>query len=157
MMRNQPRLVSALGVGLICACATALVYSPAFFNDPSQGPGVALFIWLAAVLGAAPLTAFLMNRRRPTATDRPRRLLTGLPQLPLLVLLTQVNLWVDVRSGYLPPGTSEHAMAYGFGTILSAFGGLLLWVLVGSAAGRGASRSAVSEHGDPEPSTTGNG
>jgi hypothetical protein len=104
---------------------TVAVFVPEFFRDPSQVEsswGITL-VWLVALLVAAPVTAYLINRRRAVATTVGRAALVGLPQLPLVVLLMVVDVWFDVRSGYLLAGSGEEAMSYGIGSVVaSVFG-----------------------------------
>ena len=75
-----------------------------------------------------------MNRRRPFATDAPRALQSGLPQLPLAVGLVVLDVWLEVRTGYLLAGSGEEAMSYGIGGVLSAAVGLLVTMLVAVGA-----------------------
>lgn len=124
------------------AAATTVVYTPSLFFQPTLWDNVAGYVslvWLAVLISAAPLTAALVNRRRPVATTHPRSRLLGLPQLPLALGLVWLDIWLDVRSGYLLPGY-EVEMALGFGTIMAVGFGLLLTVLVAAAGRFGAAR-----------------
>jgi hypothetical protein len=125
---------------LLPAAATTVVYSPMFLFRPDSAPAFVGQIWFPLLLVAAPVTAALVNRRRPVATTMARAWLLGLPQLPLAVGLMRLDIWLDVRSGYLLAGSGEVQMALGFGTILAAGIGLLLTVLVAAAAHFGARR-----------------
>jgi hypothetical protein len=60
--------------------------------------------------------------------------------LPLAVGLMWLDIWLDVRSGYLLAGSGEVQMALGFGTAMAAGVGLLLTVLVVAAGRFGARR-----------------
>lgn len=51
-----------------------------------------------------------------------------------------VDIWLDVRSGYLIAGSGEVEMALGFGTVMAVGVGLLLTVQVYAAARVGAVR-----------------
>jgi hypothetical protein len=51
-----------------------------------------------------------------------------------------IDIWLDVRSGYLIAESGEVEMARGFGTVMAVGVGLLLTVLVLAAACIGASR-----------------
>lgn len=125
---------------LLPAAATTVVYAPMFLFRPDGAPAFVGQIWLPLLLLAAPVTAALVNRRRPIATTMARAWLLGLPQLPLAVGLMWLAIWLDVRSGNLLAGSGDVQMALGFGTILAAGIGLLLTVLVAAAARFGARR-----------------
>lgn len=127
---------------LLPAAVTVAVFVPEFFRDPSQVEsswGITL-VWLVALLVAAPVTAYLINRRRAVATTVGRAALVGLPQLPLVVLLMVVDVWFDVRSGYLLAGSGEEAMSYGIGSVVASVFGAILLVLVAVTARLGARR-----------------
>lgn len=129
---SQSRLLVAISVP---AAATTLAYVPEFFSDPSTGLGP----MGAVIVVAAPMVAYLMNRRRPVATNLSRALLVGLPQVPLLVVLVLFDVWLDVRSGYLLTGSGEVDMAVGFGSVFALGLGVVLAALVAAAARFGAS------------------
>ncbi len=126
-MRLHAGLLMAMALP---AVATTLAYVPAFFSDP----GARGSIWPAVALIAAPAAAYLVNRRRPVATNLRRALLIGLPQVPLSVALAMFDVWLDVRSGYLLADSGEEAMAYGFGSVFALGSGLALAALVAAAA-----------------------
>jgi hypothetical protein len=142
-MAGEPTVMTVLRSSLIPAAVTVLVFSPEFFRDPAaaeSAPAVTI-VWLAALVTSAPIAAYLVNRRRATATDVARSVLTGIFQLPLIMLLVAFDVWLDVRSGYLLAGSGEEAMAYGIGTTLSTSFGIILVALVALAARLGARRS----------------
>jgi hypothetical protein len=128
---------------LLPAAATAVAYSPMVLSRPDlwdNVPGVVGPAWFALLVLAAPVTAALVNRWRPIATTGARAWLLGLPQLPLAVGLMRLDIWLDVRSGYLLAGSGEVEMALGWGTVMATVVGLLLTVLVAAAARFGAGR-----------------
>ncbi len=136
-------VMSALGAAVPPAAATTIVFLFEFFRDPAateDAPALTL-LWVGVLLVAAPITAYVVNRRRAVATDALRSLVIGAPQLPLLVLLVTIDVWLDVQSGYLLAGSGEEAMSYGIGTTVAAIFGLILVVLVAVAARVGARRS----------------
>jgi hypothetical protein len=128
---NQSRLLAAMSVP---AAATTLAFVPEFFFDPRTGGS-----WAALTVVAAPVVAYLMNQRRPVATNLCRALLVGLPQVPLCVALELFDVWLDVRSGYLLAGSGEVAMAVGYGSVFALGFGVVLAALVAAAARFGAS------------------
>lgn len=131
------------------AVATALVFVPEFFRDPAgaqTAPAVTL-IWLLAVLTAAPVVAHVVARRRP-AVGAGGALIVGLPQLPLVVALAMLDVWFDVRSGYLLAGSGEEAMSYGIGSTVATVVGSVLAGLVAVSSRWGARR-------EPPPRSTG--
>lgn len=141
---SRASFMAALRGALAPAAVTLLLFVPEYFRDPAEsGDAPALtLIWAGVLLVGAPATAFVMNRRAPVATDGLRGLLIGVPQLPLVVLLMAIDVWLDVQSGYLLAGSGEEAMAYGLGTTVAGIFGLLLAILVAAAARRGARRPA---------------
>lgn len=125
------------------AAATTLVYAPMLLFRPDlwdNVPGHVGLVWFAVLVLAAPVTAALVNRRRPVATALARSWLMALPQLPLALGLVWLDIWLDVRSGYLLAESGEVEMALGFGTVMAVGVGLLLTVLVHAAARVGAAR-----------------
>lgn len=145
---TRSRRASFMGTlrgALLPAAVTLLLFGPEFFRDPadSEDAPVLTLIWAGMVLVGAPATAFVMNRRVPLATDGKRGLLIGVPQLPLVVLLVAMDVWLDVQSGDLLAGSGEVAMAYGIGTTMAGIFGLLLAVLVAAAARSGARRFSL--------------
>jgi hypothetical protein len=125
---------------LLLPAAATTVITLMFLFRPDGAPAFVEQIWFPLLLLAAPVTAALVNRRRPIATTMERAWLLGLPQLPLAVGLMWLAIWLDIRSGNLLAGSGEVEMALGFGTILAAGIGLLLTVLVAAAARFGARR-----------------
>lgn len=125
------------------AVATTVAYTPNLLFRPDLWdhlPGFVVLVWFVGLVLAAPVTVALMNRNRPVATTQARRWLLGLPQTPLVVGLMWIDIWLDVRSGYLLAGSGEVEMARGLGTVMAVGVGLLLTVLVPAAARIGASR-----------------
>lgn len=135
MARPSQVHTSLLVATVLPMVATTLAFVPAFFSDPSTGglilPGLAMV--------AAPVAAYLINRRRPAATNLRRALLVGLPQLPLYVALQLIDVWLDVRSGYILADSGEVTMAVGFGAMFALGFGVLLAGLVAASARLGAS------------------
>ena len=130
---------------LFPVAATVVVYGPQLVTNAGQWDDVVPVVaigWLIVLLLAAPVVAFLMNRRRPFATDASRALQSALPQLPLAVGLVLLDVWLEVRTGYLLAGSGEEAMSYGIGGVLSGAVGLLLTMLVAVGARLGAHRSS---------------
>jgi hypothetical protein len=125
---------------LLPAAATTVVYAPMLLFRPDGVPGFVDLVWFPLLVLAAPVTAAFVNRRRPVATTMARAWLLGLPQLPLAVGLMWLDIWLDVRSGYLLADSGEVQMALGFGTAMAAGIGLLLTVLVAAAACFGSGR-----------------
>lgn len=126
---------------LFPVAATVVVYSPQLVTDAGQLDDVVPVVtigWLVVLLLTAPVVAFLMNQRRPFATDSFRALQTGLPQLPLAVGLVVLDVWLEVRTGHLLAGSGEEAMSYGIGGFLSVALGSLLTTLVAVGARLGA-------------------
>ena len=121
--------------------ATTVVFAPMFLFRADIWENVPRFFgpaWFVVLLLAAPVTALLINRRLPVATTAGRALLLGLPQLPLAIALMWLDIWLDIRSGYLLAGSGEVEMAYGYGTVMAAGVGLLLVLSVAVAARYGA-------------------
>jgi hypothetical protein len=131
---RRPRLAPG---ALWAVAATAVVYSPQLVidaGDVSRLPGGVMIAWLVLLGAAAPTVAALVNRSAPAASSALRALAVGVPQVPTAMGLAALDVWLEVRSGYLLAGSGEEAMAYGIGTVVSAIGGLALMLLVAVAA-----------------------
>ncbi len=129
---------------LLPAAATTAAYVPMILTRPNLWMDMPWFIhrlWFFGLILAAPVTAALVIRRWPVATTLARAFLVGLPQLPLAVVLLWLDVWLDVRSGYLLAGSGEVSMALGFGTVMAIGVGLVLTFLVSAAA-----RFAAANH-----------
>jgi hypothetical protein len=133
---------SVLVVGLWPALATVVLFAPEFLRDPAQAEETRWFtvVWLVAVLLAGPVTAYLVGQRRQVAPTASLAFVVGLPQLPVVLVLMSIDVWLDVQRGYLLAGSGEEAMSYGIATTLGAAAGLLLVVLVALAARVGTAR-----------------
>jgi hypothetical protein len=142
------------------ALATTVVILPQLPLNEGQLAELPEFVglaWLGVLLTAAPVTAYVVARRSRRG-HRGAIALAGIPQVLLVVALIRLDIWLEVRSGYLLPDSGEEAMAYGLGTIIGALLGLLLAVLVttgallGSLASRRSSRPTTgtfrSDHGN---------
>lgn len=124
--------------------ATVGLYSPMLLFRPNlweDVPGAVHATWFALLVLAAPIVATLVNRRRPVATSATRAWLLGVPQLPLALGLMWLDIWLDVRSGYLLAGSGEVEMALGFGTVMATVIGVTLMLLVAAASRFGATRN----------------
>ena len=129
-----------LSIVVVPAAVTLLVYVPELVTDAGQMaevPAPVRWAELAILLCAAPAVAAVIARRARVRVDDRVAVVAGLAQLALAVLLVRIDVWIEVRSGYLLAGSGEEAMAYGLGTIASVVGGLLLATLVGLAARAG--------------------
>lgn len=152
MAAPEPDQVGLLSAVALPASVTALCFVPGLFSDPStQG-----LSWLGAALVAAPGAAYLVNRRRPVVTNLGRAILVGLPHIPLCLALMLLDVWLDVRSGYLLAGSGEVAMAVGVGAVFALGLGIVLAGLVAASSRLGASgharrRSRAGAHADVEP------
>jgi hypothetical protein len=126
----------------LLAAVTAVVFAVELLRDPSGAEAAPLvtLVWLVALLLAAPVVAYLANRRRPVAVDVTRAALVAMPQLPVVVALMAVDVWLDVQRGYLAAGSGEEAMSYGIGVTVSTVAGLVLVALVAGSARLGARR-----------------
>ena len=120
---------------LLPALATALTLAPVLFNPPEQVP---LMVGLLLV-SSAPAVALVVNWRWPAATNKDRAAWAALPQVAIVPLMVRLDVWLDVRSGYLLRDSGEEAMAYGIGTVFGVLVGIVLVVLVGFAGRLGAS------------------
>lgn len=121
------------------SAATTLLFIPILLRSPSTTEALPAF-WLVAFVAAAPLTAYLLNRRLHADLGVVESLLVGLPQLPVIVLLSVAGVWLDVQRGFLLAGSGEEAMSYGIGISVSAVAGAVLLVLVAVAARLGGIR-----------------
>ena len=133
---NPPRKWSGRRVALLAAVpalATVLVFIPVMLRSPSTTQTLPA-LWLPALLVAAPLTAYLVSRRVGARLSVASSLLAGLPQLPLIVLLSAASIWLDVQRGHLIAGSGEEAMSYGIGTTVAILAGIVLLILVSAAA-----------------------
>lgn len=131
---------SLSGVGWVAAAsvvATTLVFVPILVRSPSTThavpPGWLLFLTLAA-----PLSAYLVSRLRGVVPSMLMSVLVGLPQVPLVVLLSALATWLDVRRGHLMAGSGEEAMSYGIGTTVAFAVGIFLLVAVAAGTQLGA-------------------
>lgn len=123
------------------AAATVLVFIPVVLRNPSTTEAAPAG-WLVAMLLAAPVTAYLSSRRLGPSWGFAFSLLIGLPQLPLIVLLSAASVWLDVQRGHLLAGSGEEAMSYGIGITVAFIAGIILLILVAAAAMLGARRRA---------------
>ena len=137
------RTVTSLAA-VLPALATALLLVPLLLLlEPDDVPRRRwVLLWFLLLISAAPVVAYVVNRIRPTATDGNRAMWAGLPQVVTLPAMIRLDVWLDVRSGYYVAGSSEEAMAGGFGTMAGAVGGCVLMLLVARSGQAGASRSA---------------
>lgn len=138
-----PPALAVVQATLVLVAVTTLVFVPELFRDPAdtERAPVLTIAWVVCLAGAAPLAAYVINRRKPIATDLLRTLLLALPQLPLLVLLARADVWLDVQRGYLLENSGEEAMSYGIGTTVAVAFGLLVVALVALAARSGTPRT----------------
>ncbi|HEX7196611.1 MAG TPA: hypothetical protein VF364_07220 [Candidatus Limnocylindria bacterium] len=97
-------------------------------------PTPARWAQMVLLLGAAPVVAVAIALRTRADVDRRAAAAAGLAQLAVAVVLVRLDVWIEVRTGYLLAGSGEEAMAYGLSTIAGVVGGLVLAVLVGLAA-----------------------
>lgn len=121
------------------SAATTLLFIPILLRSPSTTEALPAF-WLVAFVAAPPLTAYLLNRRLHADLGVVESLLVGLPQLPVIVVLSVAGVWLDVQRGFLLAGSGEEAMSYGIGISVSAVAGAVLLVLVAVAARLGGIR-----------------
>lgn len=140
LMHRHP----AATVSAAAAAALVAAYSPQLLMDSGQFASLPLAMrlgWLALVLASPPLVAFLVSRRH-RRTSAGTWFWVGLPLPVAATLLARLDVWLEVRSGYLLAGSGEEAMAYGIGTAVGIAGGTLLAALVTAAAwmGTGAGR-----------------
>lgn len=137
-----------VALSLLPAAATAVVYLPHLLTDSdvmAGFPGVVMLAWLALLLLAAPLVAVAVNRSLRVRLDLPRELVVAGTQLAVAVALVRLDVWLEVRSGYLLANSGEEAMAYGIGGVVSVLVGVVLGALVVLAAGVAARHQAVRQ------------
>ena len=124
---------------VLLAAVSSIVFGPQLATNPAEFPAGLNLVWLALLLSAAPVAAFVLTRRRgplgPVQME-----VVSLSQIGITVALVRLDTWLDVRSGYLTAGSGDAAMAYGFGFVLSLIVGALLAVLVLVGAGAGGRR-----------------
>ena len=130
--------------------ATAVAYSPQLVTDAGQvsrAPAALTWAWLVLLLVAAPVVAGVLARRWRPVAGVAQALLVGLPQLLAVLALVRLDVWLEVRSGYLLAGSGEEAMAYGIGTAVGAVAGAVLTVLVAAAVPLGVRWSPPGSRG----------
>ena len=130
--RPEARRSSAGAVGLaaVLAGVTAVVFAPQLVIDLDQLPPVLYPAWMVLLLIAAPVAAAVLSRRRRVPLTRAQQWLVGLPQLFVPVALFRLDVWLDVRSGYLLADSGEEAMSYGLGSFFGTVIGIVLAGLV---------------------------
>lgn len=134
----------AATVALCLAAVTGIVFVPQLATDPNDFPAWLNLVWLALLLSAAPVAAFFLIRRRGCFLGASWSWMISLSQLAVTVALTRLDTWLEVRSGYLLAGSSEVAMSYGMGFVLSLVVGSVLALLVSIATGAGGQRHTES-------------
>ena len=87
---------------------------------------------------STPVVELLVNWRWPAATDSDRAMYAVTPQVFIPPAMVWLDVWLEVRSGYLLRDSGEEAMAYGYELTLVANAGVILMVLVGGAGRLGA-------------------
>ncbi|MBA2754418.1 MAG: hypothetical protein H0U40_08150 [Chloroflexia bacterium] len=132
LVNPRGKLVRA---SLLPALATILALVPLVIQSMSE-PGSPV-VGILVIIGA-PAVAFLVNWRWPAATDRDRATYAAIPQVFIPPAMVWLDVWLEVRSGYLLRDSGEEAMAYGIGLTLAAIAGVILMVLVGGAGRLGA-------------------
>lgn len=113
---------------LVPAIASTLTFVPGFLTLPSEEPMWQFYLQI----GAAPLAALVVNSRLAAAATRSRAAMTGLPQVLLLPLLINIDIWIDYLRGYYVGG--ELGMARGVGTFVYLLFGVAVMVLVAICA-----------------------
>ena len=127
----SPRPLVLLAV--LPAAATAVVYLPPLLTDSDEiaaAPAALVVAWFALLLLAAPLVAAWLNRSLRVALNARRGLVLAGTQLAVAAALVRLDVWLEVRSGYLLANSGEEAMAYGIGGVLSGVVGGALGALV---------------------------
>ncbi|MHA7156374.1 hypothetical protein [Arthrobacter sp. TMN-50] len=84
------------------------------------------------------MSAYLVSRLKAIALSISLALLSGLPQVPLMVVLSTAAIWLDVQRGHLMAGSGEEAMSYGIGTAVAFAVGILLLIVVAAGTRLGA-------------------
>ncbi len=131
-------------VALCLVAVSGIVFVPQLATDPNDFPAWLNLAWLALLLSAAPAAAVILMRRRRCSFGASSSWMVGLCQLAVTVALTRLDTWLEVRSGYLLPGSSEVAMSYGIGFVASLMVGSVLALLVSVATRAGGRRHAES-------------
>ena len=141
--RGRASVPAFAAAALVPAAATAAAFSPELFVNPLDDVSGRVRVgWLALLLCAAPLAAVALNLLRPVATTKDRAVWLALPQIVVFVALVRVDVWLDVRSGYLLADSGEEAMAYGLGMIAALIAGVLVAGPTAAGARWGAHRAA---------------
>ncbi len=126
--------IKLLLAALLPVLATVLIWTPQLSGNPEE-----VSPWFLAPLPVgAPIVALVVNWCWPAVTNPARAAWTALPQLATVVLLVWLDVWLDVRSGYLLKDSGEEAMSYGIGLTVAGIAGVILVVLVGCAGRLGA-------------------
>ncbi len=101
-------------VAALAALVTVIVYLPQLLTDTDEmselGAGLNL-AWAVSFFAAAPAAAAILTRRVRLVANARRSVIMGLPQLVVAVVLTRLDVWLAVRSGYLLADSGEEAMA----------------------------------------------
>lgn len=128
---------------LLLAAVSAILFVPQLATDPEDFPAGLNLAWLLLLLSAAPVAAFILTRHRGRLSAA-QQWIVSLSQLAITVALVRLDTWLEVRSGYLLAGSSEVAMSYGIGLVLSLVAGSVLAFLVAVGAQTGGRRPAVA-------------
>jgi hypothetical protein len=126
MIRGSIHHRPLLGVALAPTAVTLLALLPLLVTGTGDRPPLIL---IAVFFLLAPLVALLVNWRWPQATTDRRAALAALPQLVIVMLMFRLAIWFEYRDYYLED-SSEEAMSYGIGFIVSLLLGVILFVLV---------------------------
>jgi hypothetical protein len=127
----------------LASAATALSLS--IISSPEDERRPIFVLWLLLVVITAPVVAFLVNRRWPSATNANRAYLAALPQPVIVPLMLRLVVWLDVQTGNVVPDTSEVAMSYGILTVVGFIIGLVLLLLVAAAGSLGARHAGPTQ------------
>lgn len=133
-----------LTLGAVLVGVTAVIFLPQLVTDSNDFPPVLNLTWLALLLIAVPVVAAVLSRRRLVPLKNAHKWLISLPQLVVVVCLVRLDVWLEVRSGYLLAGSGEEAMAYGIGSMAATIVGLVLTGLVALGAHLGSKRRPAS-------------